>query len=347
MNCFKCKKELLFEEYLLKDFVACPYCGAFFPKIVEPIENGSIEAELKKLADEFGGLEIFSEENASRFAKSLAKLNSPFDVARDKLLVANIKKIPQRLYSVIEQTQNEKQQMADLCFDEMISFGLPQEFAKETIAWLTQVMRFSVNLERKPLIEKNVVETKVTIRYSENRFFSSALTQKKTFDYKSCTIGKQEWFAVNFHNTCGRSKSYDDYGDIGIWCTRKEYGRLYNWLEASKNAPEGWRLPTIEDFRDLVHHIQSLGYDSGTALKSTNQWHGESDQGLDLFGFCAYPTVLKNGESQAWFWTASATGEIDYPHYCVCLSANNNELNRTSKVTDDYQACVRYVRDIE
>lgn len=344
MNCFKCKKELLFEESLLKDFVACPYCGAFFPKIVEPIENGSIEAELKKLADEFGGLEIFSEENASRFAKSLAKLNSPFDVARDKLLVANIKKIPQRLYSVIEQTQNEKQQMADLCFDEMISFGLPQEFAKETIAWLTQVMRFSVNLERKPLIKKNVVNTKVTIQY-EN---SSSNLSKKTFDYKSCTIGKQEWFAVNFDNTRGRTESYDDYdNEIGIWCTRKEYGRLYNWHEASKNVPEGWRLPTIEDFRDLVHHIQSLGYDSGTALKSTNQWHGESDQGLDLFGFCAYPTVLKNGESQAWFWTASATGENDYPHYCVGLSANNNELNLTSKAGDGYQACVRYVRDIE
>lgn len=344
MNCFKCKKELLFKKSLLKDFVACPYCGAFFPKIVEPIENGSIEAELKKMADEFGGLEIFSEENASRFAKSLAKLNSPFDVARDKLLVANIKKIPQRLYSVIEQTQNEKQQMADLCFDEMISFGLPQEFAKETIAWLTQVMRFSVNLERKPLIKKNVVNTKVTIQYAN----LSGDLSKKTFDYKSCTIGKQEWFAVNFGNTYGRTESFnDDNNEIGIWCTRKEYGRLYNWHEASKNAPEGWRLPTIEDFRDLVHHIQSLGYDSGTALKSTNQWHGESDQGLDLFGFCAYPTVLKNGESQACFWTASATGENDYPHYCVCLSANNNELNLTSKATDGYQACVRYVRDIE
>lgn len=346
MNCFKCKKELLFEESLLKDFVACPYCGAFFPKIVEPIENGSIEAELKKLADEFGGLEIFSEENASRFAKSLAKLNSPFDVARDKLLVANIKKIPQRLYSVIEQTQNEKQQMADLCFDEMISFGLPQEFAKETIAWLTQVMRFSVNLERKPLIEKNVVNTKVTIRYAEASYLRER-TEGRTFDYKSCTIGKQEWFAVNFDNTHGCIKSYNTYNNkIGIWCTRKEFGRLYNWHEASKNAPEGWRLPTIEDFRDLVHHIQSLGYDSGTALKSTNQWHGESDQGLDLFGFCAYPTVLKNGESQAWFWTASETNKHD-DHYCVSLSANNNELNLTSKAGDGYQACVRYVRDIE
>lgn len=347
MNCFKCKKELLFKKSLLKDFVACPYCGAFFPKILEPIENGSIEAELKKLADEFGGLEIFSEENASRFAKSLAKLNSPFDVARDKLLVANIKKIPQRLYSVIEQTQNEKQQMADLCFDEMISFGLPQEFAKETIAWLTRVMRFSVNLERKPLIEKNVVNTKVRIRYAEGSY-SSTLKEEKTFDYKSCTIGKQEWFAVNFDNTHGRIELYDNYNNvIGRWCTRKEFGRLYNWHEASKNAPEGWRLPTIEDFRDLVHHIQSLGYDSGTALKSTNQWHGKSDQGLDLFGFCAYPTVLENGESQAWFWTASATGERDYPHYCVSLSANNNELNLTSKASDGYQACVRYVRDIE
>ena len=178
------------------------------------------------------------------------------------------------------------------------------------------------------------------------------------YEYKTCQIGDKIWFAENF--SCGNTSYLDpisslfkgffgeSYGkNIGKDTDNQKYGRLYTWKEACDCVPDGWRLPTIEDFQDMVAYIESLRYDAGSALKSKKQWHGESDQGLDLFGFCAYPTVLKNGESQAWFWTASATGENDYPHYCVCLSANNNELNLTSKATDGYQACVRYVRDIE
>lgn len=134
---------------------------------------------------------------------------------------------------------------------------------------------------------------------------------------------------------------------VGKETENKKYGRLYTWKEACENVPDGWRLPTIEDFQDMIAYIESLRYDAGTALKSKNQWHGDADVGLDLFGFCAYPTTRdsETGESQAWFWTASETGDKEYPHYCVCLRANSNEVGLRGKATDDYYACVRYVKD--
>jgi len=348
MICKKCGNNLDFDSAVLEKFVACPFCGTFFPKELPSIESGTIEAELKKLADDFGGLEIFSEENSSRFAKSLMTLSAPFDIARDKLLVANIRKIPQRLYSVLEQTKAEQQQMTDLCIDELASFGFPESFAIEVVSWIVHVLQMPVSVERKPLVEKKVSEKSVQINY-EDRYNSSNLI-KKTYQYKTCIIGNQEWFAENFHEESGKNERYNDYDNsIGEKCENELFGRLYDWHEAVKNAPEGWRLPTKEDFEDMVAYIESLGLDAGTALKSTNQWHGEGNSGLDLFGFCAYPTYRdkESGEMQAWFWTASATNKSDYPYYCVSLNADKNEFWTKSYAGTGYHACVRYVRDVK
>lgn len=340
-TCKRCGKNLTFDATVFSDFIACPFCGTFFPKVLPVIESGTIEAELKKLADDFGGLEIFSEENSSRFAKSLTTLSAPFDIARDKLLVANIRKVPQRLYSVLEQTKAEQQQMTDLCIDELASFGFPEDFAIEVVSWIVRVLQMQVSVERKPLVEKKVSEKSVQINYKN---------YGKEYQYKTCIIGNQEWFAENFHEKNGKKQGDDyDYNTIGEKCENELFGRLYDWHEAVKNAPEGWRLPTKEDFEDMVAYIESLGLDAGTALKSTNQWHGEGDSGLDLFGFCAYPTYRdkESGKMQAWFWTLSETNEKDYPYYCVSLRANDNDLVTTSRATAVYHACVRYVRDVK
>lgn len=340
MICKKCGKTLNFDEAELKLFVACPYCGSFLPKIVSPIEAGTIEAELKRLADDFGGVEIFSEENASRFAKSLMSLAAPFDVARDKLLVANIRKIPQKLYSVLDKSPNEQQQMVDLCLDEMANFELPEKFAKDVVLWLTNVMQMSVAVEHKPLIEKKVVEKVLEICYKQSSYLYKQ--ERKQLQYKICVIGNQEWLAENFHEEKGHNNT------IGRKCSREDFGRIYDWNEALKNVPEGWRLPTIEDFQDLAVYIKSLGYDPGTALKSANQWHGEADQGLDLFGFCAYPVErnTETGESQVWFWTSSESKKDESP-YCIGLRANSNDVDFRNCPSSDFYACVRFVRNVQ
>ena len=49
--------------------------------------------------------------------------------------------------------------------------------------------------------------------------------------------------------------------------------------------PSGWRLPTVEDYQDLIAHIKSLDYDAGTVLKSTNQWHGSAEKGIRFIRF--------------------------------------------------------------
>ena len=322
----------------------CPLCGAFLPNSLPLIENDVIESELKRLLDDFGGLEILSDENKSRFTKALMTLSAPFDIVRDKLLVANIRDVPQKLYSVAESLQCDQQQMVEQCIDELMSFGIPQKFAEEVVSLIVNILQMPVSVERKPIIEKRLDEKELDLQGS-----CFGLHEMKS-RYKTCIIGKQEWLAENFHEKkvlCEHSAVF--VVPCGKDCSREEFGRLYDWYQASYNAPKGWRLPTIEDYQDLVSYIQSLGFDSGTALKSTNQWHGTADQGLDLFGFCAYPTEKnkETGETQTWFWTSSETNKSDYPYYCVSLRANDNTLVTTSRAITGYYACVRYVRDVE
>ncbi len=340
MICKKCGRKLDFDESVLKDFVACPYCGSFLPKIVSPIEPGTVEAELKKIVDDFGGLEIFSKENTPQFAKSLMTLQPPFDIVRDKLFVASIKNVPQKLYSVLSKSPMEQQQMVDLCLDELTGFDLPENFAKEIISWLTRVMQMSVIVEHKPLIRKNVSDKILEICYKQSSFLYKQ--ERRQCQYKTCIIGNQEWLAENFHEEKGNNNT------IGRPCPREDFGRMYDWNEAAMNVPEGWRLPSIEDFQDLAVYIKSLDYEPGTALKSTTQWHGEAEQGLDLFGFCAYPVERnpETGESQVWFWTSSESKKDDCP-YCIGLRANSNDIDFQSRSVNGFYACVRYVRNVK
>lgn len=341
MKCQKCNKELLFNESILKEFVACPYCGTFFPKSLPPIEAGTIEAELKKFVDDFGGLEIFSEENSSRFTKSLVKLEAPFDVARDKLLVANIKNIPQKLYSVLEQTQNEQQQMVDLCLAEMTSFGLPQEFAKETISWFTHVMGIFAEFEDNSLNKKELDTVKIKVDISRSSWSSKDEPQTE-FDFPTCRIGNQIWLAKNL--------DFPIYGVDAEECINPKYGKLYRHSYDSNptqssyiTIPQGWRLPTEEDIHDMMDFIKSQNLDVAVSLKSESQWHGSGKKGTDDFGFSAFPTQRQSdGSLMTRFWL-SESGKTAYRAFSI-LSTDNYIFE---DMKYDSYACIRYVKDAE
>ena len=331
MICQKCNKELLFDESVLKEFVACPYCGTFFPKILPPIEAGTIEAELKKFADDFGGLEIFSEENSSRFTKSLVKLEAPFDVARDKLLVANIKNIPQKLYSVLDQPQNEQQQMADLCLNEMTSFGLPQKFAKETISWLTHVMGLACDFANAG---------------NEDSFIDERDGQR----YRTVRIGNQIWMAenLNYNTDDSFNADCDEFHN-------DKYGRLYSQNAAQRACPHGWHLPTKEEFEEL---IECVGGESsaGKMLKTKNGWWIGGGGNLDKFDFSVVPvgSILKKSATRfgikenACFWTSTPHKTFkDFSNYYLVLRFNRNDVFFGNDPLDAREGChsVRCIKD--
>ena len=112
------------------------------------------------------------------------------------------------------------------------------------------------------------------------------------YDYKVVRIGEQCWFAENFRYNCEGSSCYDN---DQINC--EVYGRLYDWWSAFENAPEGWHLPSVEEWCDLLSYVDpdsecmldaEVGTDVGFKLRSADGW-ADCTSGSDQYHFRVLP----------------------------------------------------------
>jgi uncharacterized protein (TIGR02145 family) len=118
-------------------------------------------------------------------------------------------------------------------------------------------------------------------------------------EIETVKIGEQEWMKYNLKTDVLGSICYEL---DSMNCER--YGRLYFWQAALDVCPEGFRLPTDQDWSELVNY---LGGDSvaGKRLKKGG------DSGFDaLFAGNYHPEVKLfsyKGE-KGYYWSASSHG---------------------------------------
>lgn len=178
--------------------------------------------------------------------------------------------------------------------------------------------------------------------------------------YDVVKIGDLTWMAENLN-----------FETVGSFCPEgdsrncKRLGRLYSWAEAKTVCPEGWRLPTNEDFAQVL--AQSHDGDSGAVsnkvgakLKSRDGWFKKGN-GTDDFGFNALPAGYRGAVSKAddgavaggkfngiggyaYFW--SATEDPENPEsnaFYLFLSFSSDAASLNSFAKEDYRSvrCVR------
>ncbi len=79
------------------------------------------------------------------------------------------------------------------------------------------------------------------------------------------------------------------------------YGAMYNHaaIESGKLAPQGWRIPTEQDWIELRDYLSNDGHlnNEANALKSFSGWVASSGNGFDAYGFKGLPNgyVDSNG----------------------------------------------------
>ena len=171
--------------------------------------------------------------------------------------------------------------------------------------------------------------------------------------YKTVVIGGKTWMAenLNYDNSATATGSIDSsfcYDGIPANCTK--YGRLYQEYAATAVCPEGWRLPTADDWRDLTTTAKSEIGDNNGSLRAVGEWEntiiGDNVVATNATGFSALPAGYraKTGEcdgegTKAYFW-----GEDNMNHYAWILS-NQYDMEKESMQRGYYAYAVRCVKD--
>ena len=157
--------------------------------------------------------------------------------------------------------------------------------------------------------------------------------------YNTVLIGEQCWLKENLNYEYGNSYCYDNNTT-----NCDTYGRLYDWGDALTVCPNGWHLPSDDEWKELEGIVDShysvgdpewdnvgyRGFDAGENLKSISGWNNNGN-GTDLYGFSALPggfriytgkfTLL--GKAGV-FWSSTSVREVWYRS----LSYSSAEINR-------------------
>jgi uncharacterized protein (TIGR02145 family) len=152
--------------------------------------------------------------------------------------------------------------------------------------------------------------------------YSTYTDEENQKTYKVMEYHAKRWIAENLNRDVEGSWCYDsDPAKCDV------AGRLYTWDAAMNACPDGWRLPSDEDWSDLGGSDLST---AGKKIKSKIGWT-ENNQGkyfdyngTDNIGFSAIPAGLRNNDdfanagAVAFFW--SSTEKNDDEANSVSLS---------------------------
>jgi uncharacterized protein (TIGR02145 family) len=178
--------------------------------------------------------------------------------------------------------------------------------------------------------------------------------------YKTIQNGSQTWMDENLNYETINSYCYDD--DLA---NCEKFGRLYTWEAALNACPEGWHLPTKEEFETLMSNVGGIET-AGKMLKSKQGWEPcehefehalQEGNGIDKYGFNVLPAGLRGIGGDfgyagivADFWSATEDLEKSFwedlenhAYYLYLDCCRENAL--LSSGTKDLAISVRCLRD--
>ena len=189
--------------------------------------------------------------------------------------------------------------------------------------------------------------------------------------YHYLRFGDQEWTCENARyiipniDVCNFYQPLDWEWGMGVFetldtCYYGRYGCLYSIDAAREAVPEGWRLPTDEDWQNLERHFgmsaeeaASLDWRGNVAPLMLAETEDNSSLGILLGG---YYTEYTSGGRLGWrymsvygyYWTDTPDPDKGSSFYFARKFCYNNAgIWRHSMEIDHYKMYVRFVRDVQ
>jgi uncharacterized protein (TIGR02145 family) len=171
--------------------------------------------------------------------------------------------------------------------------------------------------------------------------------------YKTIEIGSQTWMAENL-----KTKHYWDGSDVGYYDTNgdqdkiSDYGLLYDFGAVNNPekqiAPDGWRIPTKEDWEILIDFLGNATI-AGGLLKEDSFWENEIIESENLIDFNARPAGMHDfTQVYQWFGTsacfATANHSSGSDSLFYYINKGSNEIMEGSFHPDD-AVSVRFIKN--
>lgn len=177
--------------------------------------------------------------------------------------------------------------------------------------------------------------------------------------YKWVKIGNQAWMAENL--------AYLPYScppdsNCGIWVPYYEqYGCLYDWETANLIAPDGWHLPTEEEWYQLINYLGGPSVAISKLKDAGSDFWGSGNTATNESGFSALPggnrifDSFSHIHSLALFWAAIPDWAVDngmslqdwqdFTSYGDCYFIYGSDDLNVSNCTFDRGGSVRCIKN--
>lgn len=163
--------------------------------------------------------------------------------------------------------------------------------------------------------------------------------------YKTIKINNTVWMAENLkvtHDSSGGKLNY--FLPNGKSINIKSFGLLYDFENACKACPKGWRIPTNKEWEALFDFTK---INSASNYKDSNYWEGEINSNSTLFS--VRPAGIGNNQEhpnnfyeKALFWSSSK--EEEHFVWAYIFEKGKNEIRRASQ-HPTYAFSVRCVKN--